>query len=116
MAASIRSYLRSMSIVRHFNALSSVGSSWRVDHLHRARCPGRRPRGLRADPPQGAAVIDLVRYYLTLIARKTGKGQGLVEYELIVVLIAVVSIAILGTLGTGVASVFSQANSALSGA
>ena len=40
-------------------------------------------------------------------------GQGLVEYALIVVLIAVVSIAILTTLGASVSSVFSQANAAL---
>ena len=40
-------------------------------------------------------------------------GQGLVEYALIIVLVSVVSIAILTTLGTTVASVFSQANAAL---
>ena len=40
-------------------------------------------------------------------------GQGLVEYALLVVLIAVVSIAILTTLGSSVSSIFSQANAAL---
>ena len=40
-------------------------------------------------------------------------GQGLVEYALIIVLVSVVSIAILTTLGTSVASVFSRANGAL---
>jgi pilus assembly protein Flp/PilA len=43
------------------------------------------------------------------------KGQGLVEYALILVLIAVVVIAILTVLGTRVSTVFSQIASALSG-
>jgi Flp pilus assembly pilin Flp len=51
-----------------------------------------------------------VRHYLNLLPVKTGKGQGFVEYALIIVLISVVSILILGTLGQ---SVFSQANAAL---
>jgi len=41
------------------------------------------------------------------------RGQGLVEYALIIVLISVVSIAILSVLGNSVSSVFSQANAAL---
>lgn len=41
------------------------------------------------------------------------KGQGLVEYALILVLIAVVVIAILSLLGTQVSAVFSQITSAL---
>jgi pilus assembly protein Flp/PilA len=47
------------------------------------------------------------------LRNRSEAGQGLVEYALIVVLIAVVSIAILTTLGTSVSSVFSQANAAL---
>jgi pilus assembly protein Flp/PilA len=43
------------------------------------------------------------------------KGQGLVEYALILVLIAVVVIAILALLGTQVSTVFSQIYSALGG-
>ena len=58
-------------------------------------------------------MFDVVRYYLNLLAVKTGKGQGLVEYALIIVLISVVSILILGTLGSSVSSVFSRANAAL---
>lgn len=54
---------------------------------------------------------------LAMALRRLGEsrraGQGLVEYALIIVLVAVVSIAILTTLGTSVASVFSQANAAL---
>ena len=43
------------------------------------------------------------------------KGQGLVEYALILVLIAVVVIVILSLLGTRVSTVFSQIASALQG-
>ncbi len=43
------------------------------------------------------------------------KGQGLVEYALILVLIAVVTIVILTTLGGRVSSVFSRISSALGG-
>jgi pilus assembly protein Flp/PilA len=43
------------------------------------------------------------------------KGQGLVEYALILVLIAVVVIAILTVLGTQVSTVFSRIASALRG-
>jgi pilus assembly protein Flp/PilA len=41
------------------------------------------------------------------------KGQGLVEYALILVLIAIVVIVILGLLGTRVNNIFSQIASAL---
>ena len=30
-------------------------------------------------------MVDILRYYLNLLAVKTGKGQGLVEYALIIV-------------------------------
>jgi pilus assembly protein Flp/PilA len=43
------------------------------------------------------------------------KGQGLVEYALILVLIAVVVIAILTVLGTQVSTVFSRIASTLQG-
>lgn len=42
------------------------------------------------------------------------EGQGLVEYALILVLIAIVVIGILGLLGGRVSTVFSQINSGLS--
>jgi pilus assembly protein Flp/PilA len=58
-------------------------------------------------------MFEFVRQYLDYLAIKHEKGQGLVEYALIVVLIAVVSIAILTTLGSSVSSVFSRANAAL---
>ncbi len=41
------------------------------------------------------------------------KGQGLVEYALILVLVAVVVIAVLTLLGPIVANVFSEINSAM---
>jgi pilus assembly protein Flp/PilA len=43
------------------------------------------------------------------------KGQGLVEYALILVLIAVVVIAILAVLGPQIGSVFSQISDSLGG-
>jgi pilus assembly protein Flp/PilA len=43
------------------------------------------------------------------------KGQGLVEYALILVLIAIVVIAILTVLGTQVSTVFSRITSGLRG-
>jgi Flp pilus assembly pilin Flp len=58
-------------------------------------------------------MVDILRYYLNLLAQKAGKGQGLVEYALIIVLISIVSIVIMTTLGTTVTSVFSTANQAL---
>jgi pilus assembly protein Flp/PilA len=41
------------------------------------------------------------------------EGQGLVEYALILVLIAIVVIAVLTTLGTKVSGVFSRINGSL---
>ena len=58
-------------------------------------------------------MVDIVRYYLNLLALKTGKGQGLVEYALIIVLISIVAITIMTTLGTSISSVFSRANGSL---
>ena len=61
----------------------------------------------------GAAMADALRFYLNLLAQKSGKGQGLVEYALIIVLISIVSIVIMTSLGGSITSVFSQANAAL---
>ena len=43
------------------------------------------------------------------------KGQGLVEYALILVLVAVVVIAILALLGPQIANIFSRITSGLTG-
>ena len=58
-------------------------------------------------------MLDIVRYYLSLLATKTGKGQGLVEYALIIVLISLVSVTIMISLGGTISSVFTSANSKL---
>lgn len=42
------------------------------------------------------------------------KGQGLVEYALIIVLIAIIVLVILAILGTRISNIFSQIASALS--
>ena len=65
------------------------------------RSVGRITRQIRADRA------------LDLLAQKAGKGQGLVEYALIIVLISIVSIVIMTTLGGSITSVFSTANGAL---
>lgn len=43
------------------------------------------------------------------------EGQGLVEYALILVLVAIVVIAILALLGPQIANIFSQVTNGLSG-
>jgi pilus assembly protein Flp/PilA len=57
--------------------------------------------------------MTLVMDWMRRLQQNREAGQGLVEYALIIVLVAVVSIAILTTLGTSVSSVFSTANAAL---
>ena len=47
--------------------------------------------------------------------RLTQKGQGLVEYALILVLVAIVVIAVLMLLGPIIGDVFSTLNSSLAG-
>jgi pilus assembly protein Flp/PilA len=58
--------------------------------------------------------IEAVRAYEALMSRlERQEGQALVEYALILALIAVVSIAILQTLGLNVKRVFTSVNSSL---
>jgi pilus assembly protein Flp/PilA len=55
-----------------------------------------------------------MRAYLSVLAlRDREEGQALVEYALLLSLIAIVSIGILTALGTSVSTIFSQINSAL---
>jgi Flp pilus assembly pilin Flp len=58
-------------------------------------------------------MLHILHLYLDMLARKASKGQGLVEYALIIVLISIVAITIMTTLGTSITSVFSIANSSL---
>jgi len=59
--------------------------------------------------------IEAVRAYEALMSRlERQEGQALVEYALILALIAVVSIAILQSLGLNVKRVFTSVNSSLS--
>jgi len=55
-----------------------------------------------------------IRAYLATVAlRDRQEGQALVEYALLVSLIAIVSIGILTTLGQSVSGIFSKINTAL---
>ena len=59
--------------------------------------------------------IEAVRAYEALMRRlERQEGQALVEYALILALMAVVSIAILQSLGLNVKRVFTSVNSSLS--
>jgi pilus assembly protein Flp/PilA len=49
----------------------------------------------------------------TMLFSPKEKGQGMVEYALIIVLIAIVVIVVLSLLGTQISRVFSQISSAL---
>jgi Flp pilus assembly pilin Flp len=57
--------------------------------------------------------VDALRRLIDLLVLKHGKGQGLVEYALIIVLISMASIFILTTLGGSVVSVFSTINTTM---
>jgi pilus assembly protein Flp/PilA len=55
-----------------------------------------------------------MKAYLALVSmRDREEGQALVEYALLLALIAVVSIGILTTLGTNVSTIFSKVNAKL---
>jgi pilus assembly protein Flp/PilA len=55
-----------------------------------------------------------MKAYLALVSmRDREEGQALVEYALLLALIAVVSIGILTTLGTSVSTIFSKVNAKL---
>ena len=55
-------------------------------------------------------------YETVLVRLRREEGQALVEYALILGLIAVVSILVLTTIGTDVSSILSKVESALAGA
>jgi pilus assembly protein Flp/PilA len=93
---------------------------WVTTGLHRKACSGAVGRecssGLLSrdrDTSQGG-VVEVLRaiHMRTILALSTLKrreeGQALVEYALLVSLIAVVSIAVLTALGHNVSSIFSK--------
>ena len=53
-------------------------------------------------------VSEVVSFWLPALGRRREKGQGLVEYALVLVLVAVVVIAILTLLGPQIGNVFSR--------
>ena len=58
------------------------------------------------------AILTVQNWVAELFAEKE-EGQGLVEYGLILVLVAIVCIALLGTMGGSLQNVFSQVNANL---
>lgn len=50
-----------------------------------------------------------------MLFAKNEKGQGLVEYALILVLVSIVVIVVMGLMGTQISTIFSQITSALAG-
>jgi pilus assembly protein Flp/PilA len=59
---------------------------------------------------------EILRAYTALRARlERQEGQALVEYALILALIAIVSIVVLNLLGVNVSRIFNKVNTALSG-
>jgi pilus assembly protein Flp/PilA len=55
-----------------------------------------------------------MRVFLTLTAlRNQEEGQAMVEYALILALVAVAAVAVLSTLGHSVSSIFSEINADL---
>jgi pilus assembly protein Flp/PilA len=58
-------------------------------------------------------VVAVMRAWLNKLLSVSEKGQGLVEYALIVVLISIVSITIMGTVGGRINTIFTSANTAL---
>jgi len=50
---------------------------------------------------------------MNMLSRRSSRGQGLVEYALIIALVAVVVIAALVLLGPAISSIFVHINSAL---
>jgi pilus assembly protein Flp/PilA len=68
----------------------------------------------RASPPRLAgARIGRIAARARCLHTHTARGQGLVEYALILVLIAVIVIGVLSTLGAQTSRVFDQVNCAL---
>ena len=55
----------------------------------------------------------LWKLYARVARRSAQEGQGLVEYALILVLVAVAVIVVLSTMGTQIAGVFSRINAQL---
>lgn len=59
-------------------------------------------------------MVEEMERLVSALRRHRQVGQGLVEYALILVLIAVVAIGVLTLLGSSITSVFSSAASSLS--
>ena len=59
-------------------------------------------------------MMDLInRAYVSLTARDEEEGQGMVEYGLIIALVAIVVIAALVILGPKIATIFNTASNSL---
>jgi len=59
-------------------------------------------------------LVTLLKSYLPTVKRE--EGQGMVEYALIIALVAIVLVAALGLLNADIAAIFSRIGTALDGA
>jgi pilus assembly protein Flp/PilA len=74
--------------------------------------PGHRPRRTGQSATGGQKAV-LSKYGRLRALRRREDGQGLVEYALILVLVAIVVIGVLTTMGNSIQAVFSDIVSSL---
>jgi pilus assembly protein Flp/PilA len=64
-------------------------------------------------PTKGATMVALITAAVALQGPQAHEGQGLVEYGLIIILIAITVMAMLSLLGTQIGSTYSDITTAL---
>jgi pilus assembly protein Flp/PilA len=78
-----------------------------------ALCTGHPHESGDGRPEESRAMVEFVNALVGLYLPEEREGQGLVEYALIIVLVAIAVIALLTLLGGQVGNVFSKITSSL---